>query len=471
MSVIDRSGRRAARAAGSPCKVPRRLVWLALMALSSGAQAMSFAEAYEAARGHDARYRAANHELTAARQGVPVARAALLPTVNLNVSESSVLGTRRIANGSNQDVRLRVDYDAPQTSVTLRMPLFNREASSVYQQAQAQSEVAESVYRGQGLDLVDRLAVAYLQALLAEEGKRLVDAQEQALIVQLQQAERRLERGEGTRVNVAQGRAALDLTRARQIDAQDQVELARRALRRVTGLPTPPLRQVPPDYTPTSLIPEGMVAWLDLALRQSPTLRAREQALTVARMAVQRQTAGHYPRLDLIASMARSENESLSSLGQSATLRTVGVQLNVPLYNGGGVEASIKQALASQARAEEEIRAERENVELEVQRHYQATANGAKKIAAHRQAVASAALALEGSRRALEAGVGTMTELADAQAQLYVVQRDLAQARIDYLISRMRLMVQAGVPMADAAADLDQSLVAVAGTADAPKQP
>lgn len=423
------------------------------------AHAMGFVEALDAARRHDAQYLAAGHELAAARQAVPIARASLLPAVGLNMSGSDVAGSRQFPNSLNQDVRLRVEYSTPQASLTMRMPIFNPEATSRLGQVRAQSEVVESSYRAKGLDLVDRLAAAYLQVLLASEGRRLSEAQVQALTVQLGQVQRRLNQGEGTRVDVAQTAANLDVAKVRLVEADDQLVLAQRQLRRITGQDQLPMRQVPVDYRPPPLQAQSLQEWLSLALLQSPTLQAREQALVAAKMGVKRNFAGHLPKMDLVASLSHSQNESISSLNQTSTLRSIGVQLNVPLYNGGGIDASVKQALADQARVEEEIRQERENIEVEIQRHFQTVVSGEARMAAYQQAVTSTELLLQGTRRALEAGLGTANDVADALARLHAARRDLAQIRIEYLIARLRLMTQAGMSTAEVAADLDRALI------------
>lgn len=448
---------------GRPMARPLRDVMLAVsgcLAMALGAHAMTMQEAFQAAVRNDAQYRAAGHELASAQFAVPAARAALLPQISLNASGSDVVGSRSFPNAAAQDVTVRVDYAAPQASLALRMPIFNYEALSRYRQSEAQSEAATAVYRARGTELIDRLSAAYLQVLLADEARDLSKAQVQMLTVQVAQAKQRLQRGEGTRVDAAQTQANLDVARTRQIEAEDQFELARRQLQRITGLQTAPLRRVPANYSPSPLEPERLGDWLSLAIAQSPSLQAREQALTVARMGVQRNLAGHMPRLDLVASVSRSQNDMVSSLNQTSTLRSIGVQLNVPLYSGGGVDASVKQALADQARAEEDIRSERENLAIEVQRHYQFVVNGASKISAYRQAVESSALALQGARRSLEAGLGTNNDVADAQARYFSAQRDLAQTRIEYLQSRLRLMLQAGMAMADVVGDIDRILVA-----------
>ena len=438
-----------------------------ILAGSAPARAISFTEALDAARRNDAQYTAAGHDLQSARLSLPIARAALLPSIGLSMSGSDVAGSRRFPNSLNQDMRLRVEYSAPQANLSLRVPIFNHEATSRVGQSRAQVEAAEFVYQVRGLELIDRLASAYLQVILSSEARRLAETQVQSLATQLDQVQQRLMRGEGTRVDVATTQANLDVAKVRLIEAGDQVELARRQLRRVTGLDAAPLRQVNVDYRPAPLETNSLRDWIDLAVQQSPTLHAREQALIAAKMGVQRSFAGHLPRLDLFASLSHTQNESISSLNQTSMLRSVGVQLNLPIYSGGGVDANVKQAVAEQARAEAEVRQERETIEVEVQRQYQAVSNGEARIAAHRQAVASADLMLLGARRSLDAGLGTANDVADAVARVFTGRRDLAQACIEYLVARMRLLITAGMTQAFIAADLDQALVAA--TTDVPR--
>jgi outer membrane protein TolC len=150
-------------------------------------------------------------------------------------------------------------------------------------------------------------------------------------------------------------------------------------------------------------------------------------------------------------------------------LKSLGVQVNVPLYAGGGVVAGVRQAVAEQSRAEEDIRNERENVEAEVQRNYLLVSNGAARVLAYRRAAESSQVAYTGAIRAQEAGVGTTADVLDAQFRLFQARRDLAVARYDYLAGRLRLKAHAGVPLDEVTRDIDQLLPVPVTTAS--KQP
>jgi len=434
------------------------LLVVSLLMATGTVRAMTFAEVMAAARENDAQFRASQHELEAMRLGVPIARAGLLPSVGISVQQSEVSGSRQFFNNLNQENKVQLAYSSPQSNLTMRMPLFNREARARYDESQTQAEAAEAVFRARSLELVERTGTAYLQVLLSDDGIRLAESQVANVEGQLSRAEQRLKRGEGTRTEQATAQAAVDLAKVKVLEARDQADLARRSLKRVTGREVPRLNQLTADFMPGATDAGELFEWLELAERNNPVLRARQQNLMSARLGVERQRAGHFPRVDMVASISRNENDSINNLGQTSVLKTLGVQVNVPIYSGGGVDAGVKQALQDQARSEQELRNERETIQIELQRNHQAVANGASRIEAYRRAVQSSEVAFKGAARSQELGLGTVTEVLDAQTRLYSAQRDLATARYDYLLARIRLLVQAGAAMDDVVSDVDRHL-------------
>lgn len=419
---------------------------------------LSYAQAFDAALAHDAQFRAARFEREATQGAVPIARAALLPNASLNFSDARTQGTRDFPNAVGQQVSVAVDYASPQASLQVRAPIFNWESISRYRQALLQSDAADAIFRVRGGDLVERLSLAYLQRLLSAENLRLVQAQIESLQAQQLRAEERLKRGEGTRIEVAEASAQLDTVRVRALDARDQVLVARRALQRITGIDAELVRGLPSNFEAPLLVPQSLDAWLELAYARNATLQAREQQLAVARMGVQRSLAGHYPRLDAVGSVTRSSNESLANLNQKSKLGSVGLQLTIPIFSGFGVDAAVAQSRSEVAKSEAELAAEREGVTLDVQRQFLAATSGRARIAALAQAQASMELSLEGISRGVPAGLRTLAEVLDAQTRVFSARRELAQARMDYLLARTRLQTLAGAPLAEVVADVERQL-------------
>lgn len=441
-----------------------RLVAALIAAASAAATAQTspapfgFAQAFDAAIANDAQFRAARHERDSTQLNVPLARAQLLPSVSLSVSDSQTRGTREFPNVLNQLASVNVDYASPQASLQLRAPIFNWDSISRYRQALRQSDAADAVFRVRGAELVERLGTAYLQVLLVDENIRQVKAQITALEAQRQRAEQRLARGEGSRIEVSDVASQLAVAGVRLTDLQDQARVARRALSRLTGVEVELQRALPPDFTAPPLVPAQLEDWLMLARSRNAVIQVREQQIEVARLGVERSKAGHYPRLDAVASVSQSTNESISNLNQSSRLASVGLQLSVPIFSGFGVEAGINQARTELAKAEADLANERENVAVEVQRHFLAVSAGQARLRAMAESVAANELVLEGVTRGQTAGLRTLSEVQDAIARVFAARRELAQARLDYLLSRLRLHLQSGAALAEAVFDVERLL-------------
>ena len=423
-----------------------------------GAAPLTLPEAYQAALRYDTQYLIATKELEAARLNVPLARANLLPQVGLSASVSRVMGSREFGNSLNQSVRVPLDYESPQVSLNLRTPLFNYESWSRLKQASSLAEAAEFMMTARHLDLVNRLTAAYLGVLVQYEVMLLSAEDLRSLQSQAEQARQRYTRGEGTIQEATAGEAAAELAKTRLARAEDDLAIARQGLQRITGLETVALRAVPADFAGLTLPLPTLQAWFDHALQHNPVLRFRSLNVDAARHGIERQRAGHLPRLDLVAGMSRAQNDSVSTLNQTTQQRSIGVQLSVPLYSGGAVQAGIAQSVAERDRAEQELRAEREGLLLEVERLFRLAMQGRERLAAHMQALDAAGVAVRAAARAQETGLGTAAEFRSALARQAAARRDLIQARYEYLNQRSQLLVVGGWPMGTVVDDMARVL-------------
>ncbi len=441
----------------------RNLIVVLLMLAGLGASAPAGAtgaleRAFASAQVNDPQYRAARHERDAAGYGVPLARAGLLPSLSLSAGRSSSRGWRDISGAPGGSVRQDLDYRSPVVQLSLRAPLLNFEAIARYRQSKFQLAQAEAQFESNRLQLADRLTTAYFQRLLSDEVVALAVAQLDAAREQLRLAEHRFGGGEGTRVDIADAAASAHLAEAQLLEAQDQAQVAQRGLNNITGEARLPLVVPAEDFSPPPLLPEGLEQWLLAATTNSPALRARQEALEVAALEIQRNRAGHAPRIDLVASASASENESISTLNQETRLYTIGVQLTLPLFSGGGVNAATDQAIALRSRALAERDAELAALQLEIERQYRAVASGAERVLAYANAIDASEVALEGSRRQLSAGLATTADVLNASRQVFLTKRDMAQARYEYLLARLRLQAAAGTDVDEIIADIEQFL-------------
>lgn len=442
-----------------PLFIPARWTALAgaLLALATGmqpARAGEFERAYIAALEHDARFQAAGHALRYAEEGVPLARSSLLPSVSVSLSDTTVRGTRDISGVGTTDL----DYRTPTQSINVRAPLVNFDGSQQYRQAQAQAEAAKARFASGRSDLIDRLTVAYLQRMLAEDNFQVIHMQIQALVEQRNLMRKRLDRGEGTKTELAEARANLSLVQAQWADARDQVTNTQSALEMISGQKLEKTNRLGVVFAPAPLVPATLDQWQDMATRGNQDVEVKRRAIEVARAGVARSNAGHLPRLDLVASASNSRNDSVSTLNQSISQTAIGLQLNIPVYSGGGITASVRQALAEQARAEADYLSEQRALEQDVKRLFQIIQNGKVKLDAYEDALEASRLALDGTQKGQLSGLRTNADVLEALRKVSQAQRDLAQARYDHILQRLRLFNKAGLAPETVVAYVDEML-------------
>ena len=419
-----------------------RLTGCALALMASGVLGASLLDAYQAARQNDPTFRAARYEREAGQYNYDVGLAGLLPNISIAGSYSKTTGDR---SSTVVNVTQQLDYHYTYTTVALRQPLFNYESFVRYQQGSVQVAYSDAVFDRKAAEMAVKLSAAYFDALLAIDKLTLADAEITAYGAQRQLAERRRKGGEGTVTEVAETDARLQLARANRADALDGVAVAMRKLEGMTGTPMGELWTLRPDYLPNGVQPSQLDEWNALAQDNNPEIRAQRKAYEMASLEVNRNRAGHLPQVDFVARNIRTENQTVDTLNQKINTNSVGIELNIPLFAGGRVNALTGQAVANRERALAELDATVDNVLVEVKRQFMAVETGGHKVRAYQKAVESSEVATEGTKRGMAAGIRTNTDVLDAERQMFVAKRDLAQARYQLLVSTLQLKTAAGV--------------------------
>jgi protease secretion system outer membrane protein len=163
-----------------------------------------------------------------------------------------------------------------------------------------------------------------------------------------------------------------------------------------------------------------------------------------SRLEISKQKAGHYPRVDLIATYSKGDAESLNTYNQNTVNRTIGVQVNIPIYQGGAINASTRQAAAGYERAKADLDVRTNKLTVDLRKAYDIVQSSVNKVDALMKAVASGRELMKATEQSIKGGVRINLDLLNAQQQLFTSQRDLAQARYSYLIGLMRLRALSG---------------------------
>ena len=415
------------------------------MAAALPAWSLDLRQAYEAAYENDATIRAARAGAQASRERLPQARAQQLPNVSFNASRNHNDLTSKTQNSQGQPVRAENQYYSGSQTLSVRQPLYRPYLSALVRQAQAQVEDADAALERDEQTLVTRVGEAYFDALLAQDQVLLIEAQKTTYATQLDAARKGLEAGTGTRTDIDEAQARLDLTLAQELEALQNVEFTRRRLESLMGRPVDVLASLDVQrFNPTAPIPGLVDAWVERAEQASPELQSLRAQLDAAGMEVEKAQAGHKPTLDAVAQWSRSSSDTVTSVNQRYENKIIGLQLSVPLYAGGYVSSTVRQAVAAQERAREALEAMRRDLGVRVYREFRGMTEGVLRVKALEQAVRSAEQAVLSNQKSFQAGARTTVDVLNAQQQKTTAQRDLAQARYLYLVSRLRLQALAG---------------------------
>ena len=256
--------------------------------------------------------------------------------------------------------------------------------------------------------------------------------------------------GSGTRTDIDEAQAALDLNVAQELEARQNVDFTRRQLQTLINQPVDSLATL--DAGKLVLgppAPNRIEDWTERAEAGSPEIRSLKAQLEAARYEVEKAEAGHYPTLDAVAQLSLNESDTVTSVNNRYTNRSIGLQLSVPLFAGGYVNSTIRQALANKERVEQSLEALRRDLGVRVHKEFRGVTEGVLKVRALEQAVRSTEQVTRSNRRSFEAGSRTLNDTLNAEQQNVSAQRDLAQARYIYLISRVRLQALAGGPRSE----------------------
>ena len=408
------------------------------------ASAINLTQAYEAALKNDPAYQAAFQTSEAGKENRILGRSTLMPSVSAAYSASQ---NRTTVEQSN--LTFPRDYISRNSTVQVRQPLFNLDAYARYKQGIAQSNYSAAIFDSQSQEVIIRVSSAYFDALLKETQVALAKVERDALLEQRNQNNVLFKKGEGTRTDVLETQSRLDLAEAQLLEAQDALATARDTLAGIIGGPVDSLDHLRAGFNVSNNDLKPYEDWKNAALARNPDIRAAEQAVEASKQEVLKQKAGHAPRVDAIGTYGKLVSDSLSTLNQEQTVRSIGFQVNIPIYQGGAVNASTRQAVAGREKARADLQAQTDKVLVELRRNYNATVSSVARIEALVKAVESAKLLVTATEQSIKGGVRINLDLLNAQRQLYTAQRDLTQARLNYLLSSLRLRAGSGSLSAD----------------------
>jgi len=424
-----------------------RALFLALALPLAAAEAQDLLATYELALQHDPRLRQAEANRNAVLETRPQSIAQLLPTLSVTgqMNRNSLLikqlspATAAIQGGAGQITRnfFNLNFWNSSASINLTQPIYHHELWVQLSQADNQVAQAEATYAAEQQNTGLRTAQAYFNVLLAQDNLEFAQAEKQAIERQLEQAKARFEVGLIAITDVNEAQAAYDQARASEIKAQNDLDNAREALREIIGEFDEKLSALATEFILDSPQPANIDDWAERAQQNNLAIIAAQNQAEQAKKGIDLQFAGHLPTLDLIGSAGFTDTDRPRTPTNESAV--IGMQVNVPLFQGGGVNSRVRQARHEFEAAQENLDTQRRAVTRQVKDAYRGVLSSISQVAALKAAVVSSQSALEAAEAGFEVGTRTMVDVLIEQRNLYQAKRNYAQARYDYIINSLSL--------------------------------
>lgn len=420
---------------------------VAVLALGWGpAQAADLLQIYQLAKDNDAVIAAARFQFEAEQERIPQGRALLLPNLSAQ-AETNINETK------NRDLGFENRFNNNGYGIVLSQPIFRYQNIMQYLQSSFQVQQAEAVFLNAQQDLIVRVADAYFDVLAAEDNLAFTRAEKTSISEQLAQAKRNFEVGTATITDTNEAQARYDLSVSQEIAAENALEIARRALEEITATFVAELAPLKADLRLLPPQPNDMNVWVEGALDNNYGVKANQAALEVATREIERQRAGHLPNIDFVARYNHAHRDSALTDGT-----VVGLQMSLPLFAGGAVNARMRAATSLRERARANLEAARRNAQFDTRQAFLNVNNGRAQVLALEQALKSSETALQSNRVGYEVGVRINIDVLNSQQQVFETRRDLARARYDTIVNSLRLKAAAGTLSEADVAEVNQLL-------------
>jgi outer membrane protein len=344
-----------------------------------------------------------------------------------------------IATGSERKVTVGTH------TLSLQQPLFRWANWQTYQQSKLQQALSEAQFAQAQQDLITRVSQAYFDVLAAQDTLELNRAQKTATTEQLASAKRNFEVGTQTITDTHEAQAAFDLVVAQEFAAINDLENKRSALQAIIGSAPTALATLKPGVVLAAPEPAAIEPWVSSAESQNYGVVSAELALESSKRDIAKSRAGHYPTLDLAASSRHQRTGGqFNSLSGTNTTNSIGIAYNIPLFNGFAVTSRVRESIALEDKARNDLLATRRNAAQGARQAFLGVNSGLAQVRALQAAEVSSTSALESNKLGYQVGVRINIDVLNAQRQLYLTRRDLSRARYDTIMNGLRLKAAAG---------------------------
>ena len=411
-------------------------------------EADSLLDIYNDALENDPQYKSAEFSYLSGKEIKVQGRAALLPNISINAQTNW--------NEYYQNGELRNEYNNFNTSARLSQPLIRLDSWFKYRQSKFLTDAAEADFAYSQQALIVRTAELYFNVLRAIDNLSAARSEEKAIKKQLDQIRQRYEVGLSAVTEVQEAQLAFDLSLASRTRVEGEVYTAKESLNALVGREIISLDGLVNDLNVSNPVPASKEEWARKAIENNFRLQAANLRKFASKNNARSVASNHLPKVDIVGVQTESETNQYSFDGFNTgggfnitvpdeTQRdTYSLQLSMPIFQGGAVISRTKQAYAESNKSSEDALFTERNVIQDVRSQYSNVVTLVANLRAQKQAVISASSALEATRVGYEVGTRNIVDLLQAEKNLYSAERNLSNAKYDYLITTLRLHLAAG---------------------------
>lgn len=443
------------------------LLLLAMLAPTSaddrGGEPQGLLDIYEIAREQDPQLRGQGFAVEELRESRRESFGRLLPQVTASGEISRTRREQTSTNVAGDEEGITRNFTLEQYGVNLSQPLLDIPAYRRYQGAGRELDQGQYEIRAARQDLISRVAEAYLEVLSAQSQEVLAEREVEAVESSFEQVQGLYDEGLAAVTELEEVRARRDSARAALLRAESDVTVAQERLYELTGQHHTRLAGLDAAATLPEIEPMELDQWVERAEERNPQIQAALVGLDATRHEMRAARAERYPTVSLTAGYSHRDELDGTRFGREFDDLSIGVQVSMPLYQGGQIYARARGAQQRQYREQEDLERTRRGVHAEVRSAFLSLRSARREIQAQQQAVRSNERNVEAMEAGFEAGERPVVDVVDAQRDLFQAERELAELRYAYLMDVFALRRGAGVLDGGDIADLDRLFTAVPG--------
>lgn len=442
-------------------------IGLACAASSSLANAEDLLSVYQQAQANDPVVLGAHAQYLATKEGIDQARATLLPQINASGSYTEASGEfiPTSDDGQSSDLILRNKSDKLSYGLQLDMQIYHHDSWLRMDNAKKLAHQSDIAYQVAKQDLIVRVTEAYFNVLSAKDDLEFSVAEKAAIERQLEQTKQRFSVGLTAITDVHEAQAQYDNAVTDEIRAENNVFNAEEALRVITNVYPRDLNILNTERFGTSRpSPDSANEWQQTAEAKNLDLIAEKVNVDIAKENINIARTGHYPTLDFRGSYSNQDQDNevrgVSFENPALNSHSIGITLTVPIYSGGAISSSVRQAQSNYVVASQNMEQSHRNVVRNTRNAYNTVIAAISAIKSLEQSVVSAESALKATEAGFEVGTRTIVDVLNSTRNLYNAKRNLSSTRYTYIQNVLALKRAGGTITDKDLEDINKGLMA-----------